>query len=139
MIVDTSAIVAMILKEPEGPVFAARIAADRTNRMSVVSFVEVSIVLSRREGEAGLLEFRELVRNLGISVDPVTVEQCDLAVAAFQNFGRGNHPARLNFGDCFTYALAKSTGEPVLFKGDDFSRTDLTAALPGPTAPRPPG
>jgi len=93
--------------------------------MSVASYVELSIVIEKQLGTHGMRQAEVFLRRAGIVVEPVTLEQGELARQAFLAFGKGRHKAGLNFGDCFSYALAKATGEPLLFKGDDFSATDV--------------
>jgi ribonuclease VapC len=128
MVVDTSALVAIILREPDELVFAERIGRETTAVISAASYVELAM-MARSRGSMG----RELIdwtlQQVGIEIAPVTAAQARLAADAFAAFGRGRHPARLNFGDCFAYALAKERGEPLLFKGDDFARTGLVPAL----------
>src|SRR5579863_3693365 len=99
-------------------------------RISAAGFVEVSIVIESRGGAEVVRYFESIIRQGGISVEPVSVEQAWLARDAYSNYGKGRHSAGLNFGDCFSYALAKATGEPLLFKGDDFRKTDVIPALP---------
>jgi len=127
MIVDASALLAVLFEEPEGARLAAKIAQSPVCRMSAVSYVEAAIVADSRLGSrAGLLD--HLIESAEISVEPVTPEQAKLVRIAYRRFGKGNHPARLNMGDCFSYALSRITGEPLLFKGDDFSQTDIGSA-----------
>ena len=97
-------------------------------RMSVANILETCIVAESRGGAAGAHHLDLLLKSLGIEPVPVTVEQMEAARRAWRRFGRGNHPAALNFGDCFAYALASVTGEPLLFKGGDFPQTDIPAA-----------
>jgi ribonuclease VapC len=129
MIVDTSAALAVVLGEPGFEVFAQAISACGTARISAASFLEASIVVETRAGDRGLRQFDSFIRESELAVEPVTHEQALLAREGFSNYGKGRHPAGLNFGDCFAYALAKSTGEPLLFKGEDFRQTDVVAAL----------
>ena len=96
--------------------------------MSVATHVELSMVIESQLGPDGTLQAETFLRRAGIVLEPVTVEQGQLASQAFRDFGKGRHPAGLNFGDCFAYALAKATGEPLLFKGKDFALTDIAAA-----------
>lgn len=110
-----------------GPAEAA-IDADPVRLMSVASVLETSIVVETRFGEAGGRELDLLLHRVPIDVVGVTVEQLEVARKAFRRFSKGRHPAGLNFGDCFTYALAKVSGEPLLFKGDDFGKTDVIPA-----------
>ena len=129
MILDTSPIVAILGKEPDSEVYVEAISRAPSCRMSAGNFIELSIVVeSQFDGEAGL-QCDALFRRIGIVIEPVTVEQAHLARQAFHDFGKGRHPARLNFGDCFAYALAKLTGEPLLFKGEDFRKTDIVSAI----------
>jgi ribonuclease VapC len=129
MIVDSAAAVAIILGEPGFEVFVNAIAAARNCRISAASFVETSIISESRIGDQGIRQCDAFFRDSGISVEPVTQEQAMLARQGYSDYGKGRHPAGLNFGDCFSYALAKSTGEPLLFKGVDFSQTDIQSAL----------
>jgi ribonuclease VapC len=129
MILDTSALVAVLFREPEAARYAEMIHhADRC-LISAGSFLELSIVLESQAGADGLTQGEAFLRRAAIAVEPFTVEQAFIARQAFHDFGKGRHPAGLNFGDCFAYALAKATGEELLFKGDDFSKTDVTSAL----------
>jgi ribonuclease VapC len=128
VIVDTSALTAVLFGEPERPRFAQAIHDADTCRVSAVSFVELSMVLERQLGVEAGRQVDALSRRVGIVVEPVTVDQAHLARQAFLDFGKGRHKAGLNLGDCFAYALAKATGEPLLFKGNDFSLTDIDSA-----------
>lgn len=130
MIVDTSALLAILFGEPDAETFARAIAEAETSRVSAASFVEAAIVVETQTRDAARGQFDTLVRRAGIVIEPVTEEQAHLARQAYTDFGKGRHPAGLNFGDCFSYALAKAAAEPLLFKGDDFSKTDVTPALP---------
>lgn len=127
MVIDTSALVCIIKGEPEAPLFLKLIRADQRRLISVVSIVEAGIVLEKRFGATGSRELEHAIQRLKLSVQPVDQEQGRAALLAFWRFGRGLHPAALNFGDCFTYALARTTSEALLFKGEDFSQTDLRA------------
>ena len=130
--IDTSAIVAILIGEPDWEMLARTIAEDTDPRLSAANFVEASLVLSGKAGiapEADKL-LDEFVAASRISVEPVTIEHAFLARSAFASFGKGRHPAGLNYGDCFAYALAKASNVPLLFKGNDFSQTDLVSALP---------
>jgi ribonuclease VapC len=126
VIIDTSALVAIILAEPEAVVLSKVIAAHPIRRMSAASYLELAAVIDGR-GDAvlsGMLETS--IRTSGIEIVPFTATQARLARIAYQQFGRGSgHPARLNMGDCFAYALARDLGEPLLFKGRDFALTDI--------------
>ncbi|BCS33384.1 VapC ribonuclease [Luteitalea sp. TBR-22] len=128
MVIDTSALLAILQDEPERRALNEAIEAAAERVVSVASFVEASVVIEARYGLAGVRELDTFIDKAGITLAPVDVEQARLARAAFSRFGRGRHKAALNFGDCFTYALAASRGESVLFKGEDFAHTDLTPA-----------
>jgi ribonuclease VapC len=129
MVIDTSAILAIVLREPEAEVFVEAIANAAVRVISVASVFEASIVLQRRLDRSRVTQLDELITSFPIAIWPVSVDQITWARHALETYGRGRHPAKLNFGDCFTYALAKSTGEPILFKGSDFSLTDLKSAV----------
>jgi ribonuclease VapC len=129
MILDTSALVAVLFGEPEADLYTQLIYdADRC-LISAGSFLELSIVIERQAGPEVARQCEMFFRRSGIVVEPFTVEQAHIARQAFHDFGKGRHPAGLNFGDCFAYALTKITGEPLLFKGDDFKKTDIVSAL----------
>lgn len=129
MVIDSSAVIAILFGEPEAQAFLSQMAVAEICRLSAASLVEVGIVL-RREAAAKRREaFEEMLRLFSIQIEPVTEVQAHLALGAYDRFGKGTgHAAGLNYGDCFSYALAKQTGEPLLFKGNDFTRTDLEAA-----------
>ena len=128
MIVDSSALLAVLLREPDSERYETAIATAPDCRMSAVNLLETSIVVEGRGGAAAGYELDTFLERAEIEPAPVTTEQVQVARIAWRRFGKGNHPARLNLGDCFAYALAKSAGEPLLYKGDDFSRTDIEAA-----------
>ena len=128
MILDTSAAVAMFRGESEAETFAGRISDADVVRMSVANWFELMMVLSGQYARDAADEAEAFVTHLGVIVEPVSLEQGRIARQAFLDFGKGRHPAGLNFGDCFAYALAKAVGEPLLFKGEDFSRTDIQSA-----------
>jgi len=128
MILDTSALVAILYREPEAERFARLIHEAESCRISVAMHVELSMVIESQLGPEGMRQAETFLRRAGVIVEPVTVEQGELARQAFLDFGKGRHKAGLNFGDCFAYALAKATGEPLLFKGGDFAMTDIVAA-----------
>ena len=124
MVLDTSALLAILLSEPEAPAFADAITADPVRLLSAASLLEAAVVIESRFGEAGGRELDLLLHRAGIVVSAVDAEQIAVARAAFGVFGKGRHPAGLNFGDLFAYALSRTSGEPLLFKGDDFAKTD---------------
>ncbi len=128
MIVDSSALLAVLYREPDAERYETAIAAVPNCRMSVVNALEASIVVEGRGGAAAGHELDVFLERAGIELTPVTVEHAAAARRAWRRFGKGNHPAALNFGDCFAYALADVTGEPLLFKGEDFARTDVETA-----------
>ena len=125
MVIDTSALLAILFGEPQRQAFNERIARMKCRLMSAASYLEAAIIIDDRFGYEGARDLRLFMVEAGIEVVPVTLEQGEVAREAYRSYGRGNHPARLNFGACFAYALAKLTGEPLLFKGDDFSQTDI--------------
>jgi ribonuclease VapC len=125
MVVDTSALLAVLQDEPERRSFNEAIEAADSAALSVASFVEASIVIEARHGADGLRALDRFIERAGIVVAAVDIEQGKLARDAFSRFGKGRHAAALNFGDCFSYALARVLGEPLLFKGEDFARTDV--------------
>jgi ribonuclease VapC len=128
MILDTSAIIAIFFDEPEAARYTQIIHdADRC-RISAANFLELSLVLEAQIGMEAVRQYDMFSRRAGIVIEPFTVEQAHLARQAFHDFGKGRHPAGLNFGDCFAYALARHTGEPLLFKGNDFKKTDIVPA-----------
>jgi ribonuclease VapC len=128
MIVDTSALVAILYREAEAASFVGLIHEAETARISVANYVELSMVVESQLGPDGMRQAEAFFRRAGIIIEPVTVEHGELARQAFLDFGKGRHKASLNFGDCFAYALAKASGEPLLFKGNDFSQTDVLPA-----------
>jgi ribonuclease VapC len=129
MVIDSSAFLAIMLGEPEDVAFTEAIAQVQTRLASAATMMEASMVILSRMGEAGLTDFREFSLRGAIETVPFGAEQLDLAIDAFRRFGKGRHAAGLNFGDCFSYALARATGEPLLFKGEDFALTDLKRAV----------
>lgn len=124
MVIDTSAILAIMQREPERRIFLEAIEAADSIRMSVASFVESSIVIESRYGVEGLRDLDRLISRAGIELIPVTAEQGQLARSAFSRFGKGRHRAALNYGECFAYAAAIDLAEPLLCKGDDLIHTD---------------
>jgi ribonuclease VapC len=127
MVVDTSAFLAILFREPEADLFTIAIRSATTRVISVASVLEAAIVVQRRFERCDDID--PLIEELPLELIPVDFDQIRWARYAFETYGRGRHPARLNFGDCFSYALAKATGEPLLFKGNDFSHTDLAAVI----------
>ena len=130
MIIDTSALIAILRDEPEAAACAKAIEAASRRYISAANFLETAIVIDGTRDPVASRRFDDLFREAQLVVEPVTEAQARIAREAYRDFGRGSgHPARLNFGDCFAYALARLTGEPLLFKGDDFTHTDITPAL----------
>ena len=128
MILDTSAVLAILFGEEEADQFDVAIASAERRRMSAGNLLETAIVLEGRRGAAAEHELDSYLRVAEIDVVPVTVAHAQAARRAWRRFGKGNHPAGLNYGDCFAYALAEASGEPLLFKGGDFALTDIEAA-----------
>ena len=126
MVIDTSAIISILTAEPETKLLAHAIANDSRRIMSSFSLLEAGIVIEARKGESGGRELDILLHRINIEIIPFTSEQTQLAQEAWRRFGKGRHPAKLNIGDCCSYALAKYSGEPLLFKGNDFNQTDIT-------------
>src|SRR5688500_7099622 len=125
MVIDTSAVVAILRNERERRAFNEALEAADTRLMSVVSFVECSMVIETRLGPAGQRDLDLFLERADVDLAPVDEEQAKAARRAFTRYGKGRHAAGLNLGDCFAYALARTLGEPLLFKGGDFSRTDV--------------
>jgi len=132
VVVDSSALVSVILREPDAEKFVTAV-LDREDRayLGAVTALEASMVVSSRLGSAGLRLFDALVAELGLDIVPFDAEQAGIARAAYLRFGKGRHPARLNLGDCCAYALAKILRQPLLFKGRDFARTDAAVVTVG--------
>lgn len=130
MVIDTSALVAILYDEAERAPFAEAIAGDPRRLVSAASVLETSIVVESQRGEPAGRELDLLIRRIKATVVEVDEDQIELARAAWRRYGKGRHPAGLNFGDCFSYALARHEGEPLLFKGSDFSQTDVEAVRP---------
>jgi ribonuclease VapC len=128
MIVDTSALVAVLYGEPEARDFVERIRAADVCRISVANHVELSMVVEGQLGPDGTRQADAFLRRAGLVIEPVTLEHGELARQAFLDFGKGRHKAALNFGDCFAFAPARATGEALLFKGQDFALTDIRRA-----------
>jgi ribonuclease VapC len=129
MVIDTSAIIAILLDEPERAAFDRHIEADPVRLVSAVGRVEAGIVIETRKGVAGRRRLERFLHLIASDIVTVTPEQAEIALEAFRLFGKGRHRAGLNIGDCFAYAAAKATGERLLFKGDDFTQTDILPAL----------
>jgi ribonuclease VapC len=125
MVLDTSALLALLLDEPEAEDFRAAVEDDATRLVSAATLLETALVIEARKGEPGGRELDALVHKAEIVVVPVDAEHVSEARRAYRRFGKGRHAAGLNFGDIFAYALARTSGEPLLFKGDDFARTDI--------------
>ena len=128
MVIDSSALLAIILNEPDASIYAAAILNSAGPKLSTASFVEVSMVAMRLRSPDPTALLDNLIDRFEIAIISVDQEQAVLAREAFRRFGKGRHPAGLNFGDCFSYALAKQTGEPLLYKGYDFRQTDIPSA-----------
>ncbi len=130
MVIDTSALLAILQDEPKRRAFNEAIEAADSRLMSTATFVEVSIVIESRYGAEGLGDLDLFVDQAGIELVALDVDQAKVARRAFSRFGKGRHPAGLNYGDCFAYALAMLLGEPLLFKGEDFPQTDVKPLIP---------
>lgn len=129
MIIDTSAVLAILFGEDDAHTHANAIAGATTRLMSAANYLEAGIVIDGQMGSAAGRHLDALISRANIRVEAVTHEHADIARQAYLDFGEGNHPAALNFGDCFAYALAKSRRVALLFKGDDFAQTDVIPAL----------
>jgi len=130
MILDTSAVIAILRDEPDAAAFAEAIEQATHRRISAVNYVEAAAVIDGSRDPIASRRFDELLREADVTIEAVSENQARIARAAYRDFGRGSgHPAKLNFGDCFAYALAKAKREPLLFKGDDFAHTDVRRAL----------
>lgn len=129
MVIDTSALVAILQGEPERRTFTEALEGAGHCVISAASFVEASMVIEARFGAAGLQDLDLLVSKANIEIASVDAEQALIARRAFSRFGKGRHPAGLNFGDCFAYALAEARAEPLLFKGINFAQTDIESTL----------
>jgi ribonuclease VapC len=126
MIIDASAIIAILRNEPEALSFARAIDTTSIRRMSAANLVEAAIIIDGSRDPIASRRFDDLIKEAEIQIEPVTETQARIAREAYRDFGKGTgHPAKLNFGDCFAYALAKEMGEPLLFKGQDFKHTDI--------------
>ena len=129
MVVDASALAAVFFMEPDAPRFLRAIQQTLHACMSATNFLEIAIVIDNRDAPEQMVDLDLFLAEAGVEIVPVTAAQARLAREAHRRFGKGNHPANLNFGDCFAYALAKERDLPLLFKGEDFTRTDLRPAL----------
>jgi ribonuclease VapC len=125
MVIDTSALLAILQNEPERRKFNEAIEAAETRSLSTASFLETSMIVESRYGADGVRDLDLLIAKAKVSLVPVDEDQAHLARQGFQKYGKGRHPAGLNYGDCFSYALARSLEQPLLFKGNDFSQTDV--------------
>ncbi len=135
MVLDSSAILAILLGEPEGPAIASAVAADPRRLLGAFTALEAALVIEARKGEDAGREFDLFVYRSGLDVIPMDANQMELARAAWRRYGRGRHAAGLNIGDCCAYALSRFTGEPLLFKGDNFQKTDVQRVELGRAAP----
>ncbi len=130
MIIDSSALIAIFFKEPEARAFARAIQDADTLRISAATYLETAILLDKQRDPVLSARLDTLIEDLQVTIEPITVQQARIARQAWRDYGRGSgHPANLNFGDCFSYALARAVREPLLYKGNDFSHTDLSSAL----------
>lgn len=130
MIVDSSALIAIIFDEPDSPALSLALDEPETVRVSAASYLETSIILDKHRDPALSAKLDDLLESARIVIEPVTVEQAKIARQAYRDYGKGSgHPAKLNFGDCFSYALARVKRESILFKGTDFQHTDLRPAI----------
>lgn len=127
MIIDTSVLLTILFDEPERHHFNELIASISPSRISTGTYLETAIVLQCRYGKHALHDLKLFLSAAAIEIAGFDLEQAEIATKAYAEFGKGKHPAGLNYGDCFSYALSKSTGEPLLFKGDDFRKTDIEA------------
>ncbi|NUB26150.1 type II toxin-antitoxin system VapC family toxin [Azospirillum brasilense] len=130
MVIDSSVVIAILLGEPERETFLDAIAAAPNRFMSALSVIEIGIVAHTRLGARGFEQALAILDAFAVDIVPVTRRHAEIALEAHQRFGKGRHPARLNMGDCCSYALAQDLSQPLLFKGDDFTRTDVALALP---------
>jgi len=128
VILDTSAVIAILRAEPEASAMAEAMSSAGARAISAVSYVEAAVVIDSSHDPIASRRFDDFFREAEIVIEPVTFRQAKIAREAYRDFGKGRHRAGLNFGDCFSYALAKATGKPLLFKGNDFSHTDVEPA-----------
>jgi ribonuclease VapC len=129
MVLDTSALLALLLDEPDAEAFRVAVEEDSTRLLSAATLLETAVVIEARKGDAGGRELDLLVHRAGIDITAVDADQIAEARRAYRRFGKGRHDAGLNFGDLFAYALTRTTGEPLLFKGTDFTKTDVRRVL----------
>jgi ribonuclease VapC len=129
MVIDTSALIAILFGEPEAKSFSQAVADESRKLISVFNALETGIVVEAKKGEAGGRELDLLLHRAQIEIVAMNADQAELARTAWRIYGKGNHPAGLNIGDCCAYALAKYSGEPLLYKGNDFSQTDIQPAM----------
>lgn len=130
MVLDSSAVLAILFDEPERRTFTSAIERDHRRLMSPANLLEAALIVESRRGEPAGRELDLLLHRADVQFIPVDIEQVKLARSAWRRFGKGRHAAGLNFGDCFAYALAAASDEPLLFKGQDFVRTDIASAVP---------
>ncbi len=130
MVVDTSAVVAVVLGEDDAERYAQALERSTESWMSAANVVEATIVVESRQGPEAVRDLQLLLETAKVSIQPLRAEDVPVVVEAWRRFGKGRHSAGLNFGDCFAYALARTLGDPLLFKGEDFLQTDVTSALP---------
>jgi ribonuclease VapC len=130
MVIDTSAVLTILFNESEAQQFAVAIENDPIRLISAPNVLEAMIVIEARKGEAGAREFDLMLHKASIDIVPFNKEHAEIARIAWQKYGKGNHPASLNIGDCFAYALSKNSAEPLLFKGNDFFQTDIMSVFP---------
>lgn len=133
MVIDTSALFAILTDEPERRQFNESIEKDPTRLVSAATVLETSIVLETRSGEAAGRELDLFLHRAKVEIAAVDADQVEITRAAYRRYGKGRHEAGLNFGDCFSYALARATGKPLLFKGPDFAKTDVMPAVKAPS------
>lgn len=130
LVVDTSALIAVLRAEPDARRYADAIVAAASCHLSAANYVEAAVVIDGSRDPIASRRFDDLIREAALAIEPVTEEQAKIARDAYRDFGKGSgHPAQLNFGDCFAYALARVTGRSLLFKGQDFASTDIASAL----------
>ena len=130
MIVDTSAVIAILKNEPESEAFSEAIETAKVVRISAASYLESNIVVGRCKNPILTARLEEILENPGLQIEPVTAALAKIAWEAYRDYGKGSgHPANLNFGDCFSYALARDKREPILYKSDNFVHTDLRPAV----------